>query len=250
MLDKIKGFLTPQKDSYGLNHFLADSDEIKTIDISVLNRTIIVKRSKIERVEIRYHSSIKDKIIISEENDMIKLENSVKGQILNFIPMSSPINKIEVSLPESLNINLKIRVTNGSITLDKLDFIKNSDISSVNGTVNIVNLIVDDFIKISTTNGAIKCINIDAKSFIVSSINGSITFKQARSNDMVLNSTNGAITLNLTGSIKDYHIQAKTSNGNIRYLDYNSKIFNSNPQANNKVTVSTKNGNISINSID
>lgn len=167
-------------------------------------------------------------------------------------------NLITVKLPSSQMNELKINTVGGDINTFNTLNIKNIDITSISGDLELQD-IESDRLKIKTTSGDISLTSVNAPNSTFNSISGDFEINRLVTDNLSMNTTSGDIDIfdlkiATNGSFKtvsgDIYLltNVKTENINVKSLSGEVLLNNpDNPQNNNTLNVSSTSGDININ---
>lgn len=267
-------------DYYGYNNQITSNiplDSIETISINLSNYDNIIATSTDNTLSIisHYNNSInfdvKDYFIYTVENNMLNI---------TFKEPISTANEpyFEIYIPQTYSKNISITSDNSNISLNNIALnslicnLNYGDISLNDGNINSMN--------ISLNNGDIYTTNITTTDCVLNTTNGDISLSKFKGENLNLSSTNGEIDCSLVTTPSN--IDIKTEHGDVdlclpqnssfeliyetTYGDLENDFYNltetniktnsngktyilKNGSAENKVTVKTSNGELTLYSL-
>lgn len=229
----LKGYLTPdQQGRVVLDLFTRNgSVEIETHQGSDYQFELEMRVAATDQQKAEAKAA--DALFFSEDN----------GELIIKVDDHDISCRIKALIPLEYYYDLKVRSSNGSISVSDLDF-SNINLQTSNGSINLVGLTgeklvaetsngrveIDDFfgeeLRVVTSNGRIEA-SAQAKIIDLRTSNGIINhwpIFSAQENEITLRSSNGRINLFLEERFElGYQIDANTSNGTIN-MDLNDMI--------------------------
>lgn len=211
-------FMSLDTDKYEVKQHVIDVDASNLTDI-VLN----VKSSDFKMIEtdedkitVDYKENTRAPFTITYDNGALNInEKALPIRLFSFFNgLKSIDSEVVVTYPRGLILNVKGKISNGSIT--QSGKFKNFDVLSNNGAFNLTEFTADS-LKIGTTNGKIilKDVNVIGD-LTASNTNGAITIKNTIAANINSKSTNGEITIE-KATAKD--VVSKTTNGSVSFTD-------------------------------
>lgn len=104
-------------------------------------------------------------------------------------------------------------VTNNGMVYADHAICREAEFITSNAKVDANNVTAREELILTTSNGSVVAENISAPRFVATTSNGGINVRLTEADDITLRSANGAIKGTLPGSMADYAITSKTSNG-------------------------------------
>lgn len=254
---------------YELQELTYDAADFTGFSFNINNRDVIIEASEDDEIKVVYYTSEKDAIIVDDEGTELSLEKDVEW-FMNWFSgwgtfFNDEIFDLYLYIPTTLDYDIDIYTSNGTLTITDLDNIKDLDFDTSNGRLTITNVLADDInlgtsnggcyltdvtvvndLKIDTSNGRINLSNVTADTIEGDTSNGGIFATNLVSDDIDLDTSNGNIEVTIIGEKDDYEVDAETSNGDIDWdgLGVTDGIINE--DAPNKLRLHTSNGNIDI----
>jgi len=262
--------LTIVHDMSNDSEYVAESYESNTgpakLDLQFVNRNIVIIRDDVINIEISYYQSEKDQIECREENGTLIVTNDVRWQFFTFFNyVSSEKRMVEVTIPNTVEYDIKIMTTNGNIVLEDLDTLQTVDVATTNGTIKLMNTDVTGNVELRASNGTIQVTKVQASQLLADTINGEVIIREVISaaidaestngsldvslvtcDDIDLNTSNGVIDVEIVGTFEDYKIVLHTVNGKIRYDDLTLSSGTIHPDASKVLSAQTVNGGINF----
>ena len=116
-------------------------------------------------------------------------------------------------VPRDFEGIIRIDTSNGSINVNGINADKLT-LDTSNGSVTLSAVSSRSDITIDTSNGKVELSDVTSGQRLQAvSSNGKIEFSRITANDIVLETSNGKITGTVSGSVSDYKIHTRTSNG-------------------------------------
>lgn len=199
-------------------------DDIKSIEIDVLNGNIEVERAQDNYILVDQKiffkektEEVKDFLIVSSNEESLSISVNPKYKDL------SVSSNIKLALGKNIYDKLDVHVVNGEIEVADVDFTQ-SFIESVNGRINIINSAGDFEIKntngkievknlngrlnVNNINGAIYLTNISGQGVSLDAINGSIRVDGIHSDKLAVNSKSGSIRVSKLEDISNISLNS------------------------------------------
>ncbi|NBI29972.1 DUF4097 family beta strand repeat-containing protein [Chengkuizengella marina] len=134
-----------------------------------------------------------------------------------------------IHVPQSREIDIQLKMKNGSVIVTDVPILDSLDIDTTNGDIHITN--INGRVAADTTNGNIEVYSIDGKT-VLDTTNGDI-IADSIFGDFIADTTNGKIE----GKIIEGKVEAESTNGSITLVEVNDEV-----------TVDTTNGKIKVKS--
>lgn len=219
-----------------------DVRDVKAISVKLYNSDIAVKKSSDDKIHVTYYTTDCCSTIstINQDKEMTLYDDfwdyGIKQYTKGFFHGYKRHGlEIVIELPENSNINIKIDISNGSITAENIN-VNTAEISTLNGSLQFSDIISDSFCG-NTTNGSVIADKITAGSMSLGTSNGDIMVSALTADKIGTSTSNGSITVK---NINAKSTEMNTSNGEISLSDIKSEKL---------INASTSNGTVSIKDI-
>lgn len=250
------------------------ADQFEGIDASLQNKSVNIVFSASGLLEIEYHESDTNWIVVDESTGTLSLVNESKWYA-NFVVGLNVFNlndyaRVTIHLPMNTEYDLSIHTANGNIDISDYNKAKSIDFQTFNGEIELTNItasgsvqlgssngeiqatnvITPQTLDIDTLNGKIDLFNVSALEITCDTSNGSIYGKTIATDMLECQTANGNIEMDILGQFEDYHLLMTTDNGSY-YLDGTKVTVNNyHTDVASKIQLSSINGNILINFIE
>lgn len=266
------------------------SNSIDNIKVYVTDRDVAIKHSNTNKIEVEYYKDINGGTKLEQNGSTISLEshnnftNFGFSTLLDFIKRANTdIKHVIIRVPINYAGDFNIETTNGVITAQDYDKVKDvlfkstngrinandivaksfkaqtsnssitlknissqTDVSaqSRNGKIDFDNVVSNDNMNTSTTNSSIRLVNSSSEKITATSTNGSVEVDRVTGLDITMTTTNSRITGTIMGKQSDYSITSRTSNST------SNLPSDSDGSTGGKLVAQTTNGRIEVNFID
>jgi len=256
-------------EDYELQELTYDADDFTGFDFLLSNRDVIIEESEDDQIKVVYYTSEKDDIIVSDDGSELSLQKDIEWFTNWFSGWGTFFNDeifdLYLYIPTTVDYDISIYTSNGTLTMTDLDNIKDFVFDTSNGRLTLENVSADDInldtsnggcyltdvtvvndLTMDSSNGKIMLTNIVADSIKGDTSNGRITATNLVSDDIDLDTSNGSISVTISGNKDDYEVDVDTSNGDIDWdgLGVTDGIINE--DAPKKLRLHTSNGDIDI----
>ena len=245
------------------NELVYDADEFTDLNFTFENRDFIIRPSVDDSIRIEYYTTERDTVTVSEDNQVLTLENDVEWYNQFFLGFSFLVDDdfydVYLYLPTSEIYDLDIitsngtadfdslsnlryihfRTSNGRITINDSDF-TTLDLATSNGGIWLTDVSVTGALQTDTTNGKINLDTVSASDISGHTSNGEIILNSINSDSVDLDTSNGAITATNLTSID---VRLESTNGDIDVSVIGDKD-------DYEVTMSTSNGDLNYDGIE
>lgn len=252
-----------------------------SIEIDDSNTQIILKKSADRDIHITYMEDKNSHYVITDDNGICFKKKRERFWMFNFWNFN--FQKLVIEIPEKHSASLTIKTSNAAIEVSNINAdystfnTSNSRIDigyfncsngfiadTSNGSINISNSVAKGNVSLKTSNSSVDTNNLKADNLTVDSSNGRLTLIsnviakgiEAETSNSQINirdnqfgdffnckTSNGGISGTLLGSIKDYSIISRTSNGR-NSLPENLEL------GSKRINFKTSNSNIDVDFID
>lgn len=231
------GYASNQQFKYEQHQIIENPNQVLTIQTDLKDTFIELKSSDTNQLEIIY--SYNDKhhpIRVNQQENTIEItrgENQ-KFQFFSFFSnMNKEAGKVVISLPSSYDGTVALNTTNQTISGKDVK-VKNLQVHTTNGKINLENINSIQGITLKTSNDKIYLKNIQTTGDItIKTTNGKLELEDIHATTLTGKTTNDAVSIKNVQSSRT--IELITSNG---------KINGDTIEATDKITFSTTNDSI------
>lgn len=199
------------KGEYNTHKEIRVDDEIKTIDIDIVNGDIEIDKSDDNSIAIRADVWAKK----ADLSDFLNVEVAGDKLSINLneaYKLMQATCDLKISLPASSYDDLSINQVNGKIEIADVDF-NNLDLNTVNGRILLIN--TKAFVNVSNVNGKIDIKNVFGP-IDINNVNGSIYAYNIGGDYADISTVNGNLRVDGLGSSK---LTANSNSGTIRVFN-------------------------------
>ena len=144
-------------------------------------------------------------LVAITSNASIELEAEIRDIMLR-------TNNAGIEITSATADRLRTVTSNGRVNVGNV-YCREAEFITSNAKIDVHDVTAAKELKLATSNGKIVACNCSAHVFNAHTSNGGINVQQINANEMTLKSSNGSISGTLPGSMADYAITSKTSNG-------------------------------------
>lgn len=199
------------KGEYNTHKEIRVDDEIKTIDIDIVNGDIEIDKSDDNSIVIREDiwakkANLTDFVNVEINGDNLSISLNEDYKLIQ------ASTDLKISLPASSYENLSINQVNGKIEIADVDF-NNLNLDTVNGRILLIN--TKAFVNVSNVNGKIDIKNVFGP-IDINNVNGSIYAYNIGGDYADISTVNGNVRVDGLSSSK---LTADSNSGNIRVFN-------------------------------
>lgn len=199
------------KGEYNTHKEIRVDDEIKTIDIDIVNGDIEIDKSDDNSIVIREDiwakkANLTDFVNVEINGDNLSISLNEDYKLIQ------ASTDLKISLPASSYENLSINQVNGKIEIADVDF-NNLNLDTVNGRILLIN--TKAFVNVSNVNGKIDIKNVFGP-IDINNVNGSIYAYNIGGDYADISTVNGNVRVDGLSSSK---LNADSNSGNIRVFN-------------------------------
>ena len=174
--------------------YFAKSHDFTEVHFEGLSENVFVKSTSEENFSVKYHENDYLSFKITEDKDTLHIVELYKPKVMVFSFNLEFDRATTINVPESFTGTLNITSANGIVHVENFSNLENITASSINGGLEIANLIDIDSVKLESASDRINVATISANRISASNMSGDITLENLKvAEELNVETISGAI---------------------------------------------------------